>query len=63
MCNLVGLIEKHLGKRGDSAIERERILEMAGGCYGLRMLIFLAYRDDAGEILREIREELEKLLE
>lgn len=59
MCNLVSVFEKYLG---ESCKEQTEILKLAGKCSGLRMLIYLAYRDDAAEILREIRKELEKRL-
>lgn len=60
MCELVFWFEKLLSYSAEQGNKQAKLLRMAGRCSGLRILIILAYRDDAGEILREIRKELEK---
>ena len=62
MCELVLWIEKRL-HYSQMGTKQARLLSMAGKCCGLRILIFLAYADDAQEILRKMREMLEKRLE
>lgn len=63
MNNLIWIIEKCLRQPGDSGMKQAQLLRMAGDCETLRILILLAYRDDAAEILRKVREMLEKRLE
>lgn len=62
MCDAIILIERIL-RQFPMDNRQVRLLAMAKGCCALRILICLAYRDDAGEILHEIRKVLDRWVE
>ena len=61
MCELLLYIEKQLFIPGRMGLKNARLMRIAGECCAIKLLIFLAYRDDAAEILRDMRKILDRI--
>lgn len=42
-------------------MKNAKLMRIANGCCAIKLLIFLAYRDDAAEILRDMRKILDRI--
>ena len=54
-------IEKQLFIPGRTGLKNAKLMRIANGCCAIKLLIFLAYRDDAAEILQDMRKILDRI--